>query len=334
MAHAFQLFGGSRKGALELSGRAGSPPRHHIVSLGTQLEVHHHLREARRRVAGEDHSCPRAHPCIAKDHGLHGDRRGGSLSQHVGLDEAVHPCAPRRLEDGGHGQLELLGGAGGEAGSDRLGEQLLVFVGDGPQGAGVEFAGIRDALGAERPGHHRLVEGGLMPVDGLADALHQPAVRVPGEAGIAGREDDALERLPAQPHVEQRLHEAGERNRRTRADRDQKRPAPIPVTEARGQFEVAKALLQQVRHVLGEPSVVAEIVLTHRHTQDEGRGHRDPERGHPGKIRRLIAEHGRQQGAGRARSYEGDAPLAGPAVSLLIGWHFRGCSRGGYRQPA
>ena len=163
---------------------------------------------------------------VAEGHRLHvdgGAEVGGDLLAAAVEDRAV---GVPRVEDGQHRAAQLLARVLRERRPGLLLDDGLEGRDEGAQVVGVEVDVGGDALG----GLGR-VDGVLEAVaveveHGLAVHLHQPAVGVPREAGVAGLPGQALDRGVAEADVEDGLHHPGHRELRARS-------APTPAAGRR-----------------------------------------------------------------------------------------------------
>ena len=132
-----------------------------------------------------------------------------------------------------------------------------------------------------------------MPVDAVHDlAVHldQAAVGVVGEARVAGRRSQALDRDVVEAEVEDRVHHPRHRDRRARAHRDEQRIGRVAEALARLLLERrdvrADLVVEARRHLLAARHVGATRVGRDR---EPGR-HGDAERRHLGETDALAAE--------------------------------------------
>ena len=95
------------------------------------------------------------------------------------------------------------------------------------------------------------------PVDDLAVHLDQPPVRVVGEARVAGRRGEPLDRLVVQAEVEDRVHHPRHRDRGARADRDEQRVGRVAEALAGALLEPRDVLVDLVVEALGHLAAAA-----------------------------------------------------------------------------
>ena len=117
------------------------------------------------------------------------------------------------------------------------------------------------AAAALQPRRARPRTGGAStPSDHVAEHLHEAAVGVVGEARVAARVGQALDRLVVQAEVEDRVHHAGHRDRGARAHRHQQRVGRIAEPLADALLERrpgARATCSS--QAVGRPAVLAQV---------------------------------------------------------------------------
>jgi len=275
---------------LELRRRARSLPGDDILSLHTELEVHHHLVGTGGRIASESHSRSRVHASVTEDHRLHSHGRGRRRFEHLGLEERLDPSPACRTQHRGGRKPQLLAHIGWESASGQVGKESLIVGGQPPETAGIEFCRVRYSLAVQRVPEQRIVRSRFVQEDDLSHALDQPTVGIPSKVRVPGHEDEPVQSLPVQTDVEQGLHEPGHGHRSPRPHGDQKGPSPVPILEAGGFLHEVKSFGEELWDVSGELAPCPVEVVTDAHPQGEARRHGDRQRHHAGQIPGLAAE--------------------------------------------
>ena len=239
--------------------------------------------------AGEGDARPRGRAAVAEGHDLHVD--GGA---EVGGDLLAAPVEDRtvgvpRVEDGEHRPAQLLARVLGER---RAG--LLLDDGLEPRDEGAQVVGVEVDVGGDALGGLGRVEGVLEPVavqveHGLAVHLHQPAVGVPGEAGVAGLPGQALDGDVAEADVENRLHHPGHRELRTGAHRHQQRVVTVAEGASHPRLDQLEVLVD-LGEQLGRDRAAGQVGPAGVRGDREARGYGDAQPGHLGEVGTLAAQ--------------------------------------------
>ena len=193
----------------------GADAGHDVLALGVDeiLAVEDVL--ARGGVAREGYAGGRVAAHVTEDHRLHRDCRaplGGDVVELAVEDGAlVHP----RAEDGADGAPELIPRVGREVlaglglhGGLELGDELLQVVGRQVRVVLHAAQGLL-LLDDDLERIVVLLRCGLHAEHHVAVHLHETAVRVPGEAGVARELGHGLHGLVVHTQVEDRVHHAG-----------------------------------------------------------------------------------------------------------------------------
>ena len=122
--------------------------------------------------------------------------------------------------------------------------------------------------------------------------LDEPAVAVPRKAGIAACFSEPLHRLVVEAEVEDRVHHAGHRDRRARADRDEQRVRRIAQLFAHGLFDMRDAFGHRILQPVGEVAAQVEIAQALFGRDRESGRDRQADARHFGKVRALAAGDG------------------------------------------
>ena len=126
----------------------------------------------------------------------------------------------------------------------------------------------------------------------VAEHLHEAAVGVPGEALVAGLPREALDRLVVQAQVEDRVHHAGHRLARARADRHEQRVVGVAELLAGVLLEPLERLGDLVLEAVGLGAVGLHVGDARLGRDREARGHAlgAEDARHLGDVRALAAE--------------------------------------------
>ena len=234
---------------------------------------------------------------VAEDHRLHRDGRapfGRDVVELAVEDGAlVHP----RTEDGAHGPPQLIPRIGREVfaglllhGGLELGDELPEVLG---RELRVELYAALALLLLDDDFERIVVlfRDGFHAQHHVAVHLHETAVRVPCEAGVAREGGHGLHGLVVHAEVEDRVHHAGHRGAGARADRYEQGFLPVAEPAFGQTFDVADGFLdlgaEQRDHLL----LAVRVVLGAYFRGDgESRGHGDPDEVHLGEVGTLAAE--------------------------------------------
>ncbi len=283
---------------LELGDRLGvADAGHHVFTLGVQQEVAVGPLGSGGRVAGEADPRARVVVAVAEDHGLHVDGGaqvvGDALTVPVGDGPRAVPAPEDRLDR----TAQLRGRVLGEGRAGVALDRLLVGVHQVAQELG-RHLGVRCGPG-ELLG--RVEEGVELPAGQFE---HDPpvhgdetAVRVVGEALIAGLLSQALDGAVVETQVQDSVHHAGHGELGTRAHRDQEGVGGVADDLAHGFFQVGPGLGHLAVETLGPAPghVGAAGVRRDGESRRHGKGQY---RRHLGQVGALAAEevlelHGR-----------------------------------------
>src|SRR5262249_17260692 len=131
-------------------------------------------------------------------------------------------------------------------------------------------------------------------------------VAVVGEALVPRAGGQPLDRRVVEAEVEDRLHHAGHRHARARADGHQQRPGRVAQDEAGVLLELREPRLHLLPQPLGELAAAAIVGGPRLRGDRETRRNRDPEIRHLRQLAALAAEQiAPQRGAFRANTAEG-----------------------------
>ncbi len=260
-----------------------------VLALGVLQVVAVDADRAGRRVTGEGDAGAGGGAAVAEGHRLHvdgGAEVGGDLLAAAVEDGAV---GVPRVEDGQHRAAQLLARVLRERRPGLLLDHGLEGRDERPQVVGVEVDVGGDALGG-LGGVDGVLEAVTVEVEhGLAVHLHQAAVGVPGEAGVAGLCGQALDRDVAEPDVEHRLHHPGHRELGARAHRHQQRVGAVAQRAAHPGLEQLEVLVD-LREQLGRDAAAGQVGTAGIRGDGEARGHRDAEAGHLREVGTLAAQ--------------------------------------------
>ena len=164
-----------------------------------------------------------------------------------------------------------------------LGHELLEVVGRevGVGGGAAHVLHGRDGV---------LEQVAVKPHDHVGEHLDEAAVGVPGETGIVGLLDQAVDGLVVQTQVQHRVHHARHGHRRAGAHGHEQRVVGIADLLAHAALEVLAVGLDGVERALG-PGVAGAGVLHAGLARDGEAGrHGKPDVGHLGEVGALAAE--------------------------------------------
>ena len=154
----------------------------------------------------------------------------------------------------------------------------------------MELGVLRDAPIALQLGEAALEAVRLDTLDDLAEHLDQPAIRVVGEARVARRGRESLDRNPVEAEIEDRVHHPGHRDGGARADGDQQRVVRVAEALPRALLQPGDVLLdfglEPVRQLLPRRAVRPAGVRRDR----EACRNRDTELGHLGEPDAFAAQ--------------------------------------------
>ena len=262
---------------------------HHVLSLSVEEVLPVEFAFAGRRIPGKRHPGARVLAHVSEDHRHDADRGAHRVGDIVVLP--VVDGAPRvpALEHRGHRPPELFHGIFGELLPRFLVDQPFVLPDQVPQ----RLPGKVDVPGS--PGGlfalvERFVEYPLgYFVDDSAIHLHESAIGVEREIGVAGADPERLDRRVVQAEIENGLHHAGHGDRGAGAHRHQQRVVRAAELTLGGRFQVAQRRLQ-LGFQPGREAAGLEIDVAQVRGEGEARRHRDAEVGHFGEPGALAAE--------------------------------------------
>ena len=265
----------------------------HVLALGVDQIFAVELVLAGGRIAGEGHAGGRIVATVAEHHGHDIDRRAVG---HVRGDVELFAIVDRALagpgvEDGLDRDLELLIGIGREGVSRGVLDHLEEALAGLAQIRGREID-VLLGVGGLLDGGEFLVEGFVGHAErDLAEELDEAPIGVITEARIVGGTDHALQGRAVEAQVEDGVHHARHRHRRSRAHRDQQRIVRVA--------EALAGLLLQGAHLLvdlfdqaGRQGALGfvEIFQTGRRGDDESGRDVQPDLGHLAQVGALAAE--------------------------------------------
>ena len=123
----------------------------------------------------------------------------------------------------------------------------------------------------------------------LAEELDEATPRVVGEACVARRPDQALQRLGVEPEIEDRVHHSRHRHRRARAHRDEQRVRLVAEALVGLALEF-RDMQPDVGHQTFRQSLSFEVSKTRRGGDDEPGRHVEADLGHRTEVRPLAAQ--------------------------------------------
>ena len=260
-----------------------------VLTLGVGQVVAVAALHAGRRVAGEADTGARVVAEVAEDHRADVHRRAQVVRDPLAAPVEPRPLGVPRVEDGLHGQVELLARVLRER-LARLGlHDLLVAVDELVEVVGGELDVVLDAARALQVVHRVGEQRALDAEHRLAEHRDQAAVGVAGEPLVLGDRGQAADRGVVEPDVEDRLHHPGHRELRPRPHRHQQRV--LRIAELAPDLVLQRA--QRPGHLhpqVGRQGPLGEVVAA------RVGGHREPGRdgqaepGHLGEVGALAAE--------------------------------------------
>ena len=262
-----------------------------VLTLGIHEELAVQLLGARRGIAREAHARGRRLAQIAEHHlhNVHG--RAEVVGDIVGTTVDGGARVLPRVEDGVDGEAQLVARVVAEGiGAGSLRDDRLERRHELLQVLGSQISVVLHATRLLQLRQRVLEVVGRHAKHHLAEHLHEAAVGVPGEAGIAALGGEALDRGVVDAEVEDRVHHARHREHRAGAHADEQRLLRIAELAAGALLECGEAL----EHALPEP-VRPGAAGVHRINAGLGRdgeavgnGHADAL--HLGNVGALAAE--------------------------------------------
>ena len=189
---------------------------------------------------------------VAEDHLDDVDGRAEVVGDVVRAPVDLRPRVLPRVEDRSHGPRQLVPGVLRERGSGLALVGPLVGLDEAGQVLGGQVDVLRGAALALQLRERVLEQVARDPVDDLAVHLDQPAVRVVGEAWVAGALGESADGLVVQAEVEDRVHHPGHRDRRSGANRDEERVLRIAELLAGLLLEPGEVLVDLVAEPVGQ----------------------------------------------------------------------------------
>ena len=274
---------------------------HHVFALGVDQPLAEELVLAGGRVARERDARRGRVAQIAEYHGL--DVDGGAPLIRDAFNAAVGDgaAAVPGLEHRADASPQLLVGIVGERLADGLLDDVLELVTKGLEVLGVEVDILHDAL-ALLHGIHGMLElfthgmavfrsnAGRLFHDHVGIHHDQAPVRVIGKTLITRLADQPGKGLRAEAQVQHRVHHAGHRTARARADRHQQRVLDVAVFLAHDLLDFRHGLVDLGDEALGQAPFVPIVLCTHLGGDRESRGHGDAQIRHLREIGALAAE--------------------------------------------
>ena len=260
--------------------------RDHVLALRVDQEVAARLGCAGDLVAGEGDARGGRRAAVAVDHPLHVDRGAPLLRDPIDLPVGDRSVAHPGVEHGQH-RLAQLGARLGREAVERL------------EAAGQLAQRVRVELGVEADAALGLQARDLVLEALAGDAAHdvpehldEAAVGVPGEALVARRACQTLDRVVVEAQVEDGVHHARHRVAGAAADGDQERVARIAEPAPGLVLEAGERLVdRRVQALRGDAAAshVGDAGL-----RGDGEAGRDPlgpeQAGHLGDVGALAAE--------------------------------------------
>ena len=197
------------------------------LRIGEELAVEPGL--AGRRVAREGDARARALALVPEDHLDDVDRGAEVVGDVVGPAVDLGARVVPRLEDGAHGARELVPRVLRERAAGLLPVDPLEGLDQLGQVLGVEVDVLRCAA-LRLQLRQRVLEEVRRRCSSTTSAVHldQAAVRVVGEARVAGALGEPADGVVVQAEVEDRVHHPGHRDRGAGADGDEQRVSGSP----------------------------------------------------------------------------------------------------------
>ncbi len=248
-----ELLEGVRQDLLHLGDVLRRPDaRDDVLALRVGQELAVEPRLARRGVAREGDTGSRLVALVAEDHLHDVDRRAEVVGDVVCAPVDLCPRSLPRVEDGSHGPPQLVPRVLWERCSGLALVRPLVGLDQGGQVLGRQVDVLGRAALVLQPRQRILEQMVGDPVHDLAVHLDQAAVRVVGEAGVAGALGEALDRLVVETEVEDRVHHPGHRDRGSGADRDEQRVLRIAELLAGLLLEPGEVLVDFLAEPVGQ----------------------------------------------------------------------------------
>ena len=193
------------------------------------------------------------------------------------------------LEHGQDGGVELGAGFHREVEAGFLLHDLLVGRHQFFEVGGVEVeVGVSACLSLQR-GDGLFEKVAVGAHDRLGEHLDQPAVRVPGEALVAGLLGEAIDGEVVEPDVEDRVHHPGHGELGTAAHRNEQRVFGVAQFAAHGLLELDEVLADLVVEPGRELAFGKESAAGFGR-DGEARGDRETQVGHLGQVASLASE--------------------------------------------
>lgn len=260
-----------------------------VLALGVLQVVAVDALVAAGGVAGEGDAGAGVGAEVAEDHGADVDRGAQVVRDALLAAVELGAVAVPRLEDGLYGEVHLLARVLREV-APGLGLDDLLELGDELLQLGRVQVGVdRDLLGLLRRVQGLFEEVAVDVEDGLAEHLDEAAVRVPGEALVAGLRGEALHGLVGEADVEDGVHHARHRELGAGAHRDQQRIVGLAELLAHGPLQGVEVRTHLVAELLGLVTAV-EVRLARLGGDGEARRDGQTQVGHLGEVGPLAAE--------------------------------------------
>ena len=298
-------------------------PGHHVLALGVDQKLPVQGLLSRGRIAREGHPGGAVLAHVAVDHGLHVHRRAPVVGDAFQLAVADRPVAVPGAEDGADGSLELLGGVLGEAALEaaldeglELAHQLLE-VGGGELAVQLDSPRFLLFLEQHLEGTRLLLVFGAQAQHHVAVHLHEAAVHVVGEAGVAGALDETGRDAVVDAQVQDGVHHSRHGDPGPGAHREQERVGGVAETAAHGLLHRGHGGVDLPLQLGGVLAAVVVVPGADLGADGEPGGHGQLQAGHLRQVGALAAEElplrGVALGAGGAELVhvlDGRVPLA------------------------
>ena len=273
-----------------VDGLGGAHAGHHVLALGVHQELAEELLLAGGGVAGEGHAGAGGVAGVAEDHHLHvdGGAPGGGDVVHAAVVDG--PGVVPGAEHGPDGAHELLPGILGEVLADLVLVLGLELLGQLLQVIGGELGVQRDA-----PLLLHLVDELLEVLlahfhDHVGVHLDEPAVGVPGEAGVLGLLGEGLHHHVVEAQVQDGIHHAGHGGPGAGADGHQQGVVLVPEALAGNVLQLAHILHDLVLDLLIDGAAVLVVLGAGLGGDGEALGHRHTQVGHLRQVGALAAQ--------------------------------------------
>mmetsp|Transcript_37749 Transcript_37749/g.118185 ORF Transcript_37749/g.118185 Transcript_37749/m.118185 type:complete len:920 (-) Transcript_37749:644-3403(-) len=240
-------------------------------------------------VAREAHARARGVADVAEDHGLHVHGGAEEALDVVDLHVLERALALPRVEDGGHGQAQLVERVIGKGHAVRdvdvlvLLAELLEVVG-GKVGVGRDAA-----VGAH--GEELLLEEAVLDAEhDVAEHVQEAAEGVVGEARIVRLGRERRGHVIVEAEVEYRVHHAGHGHGGAGAHRQEQRRVLVAEARVHGGLDVAEPEHGVLPHVDRDATALGVVAAAGGGGDGEAGRHGQAEGGHLREVRALAAE--------------------------------------------